>query len=164
MQMNLNQHLFSISGLAMSMVLTGCAADPNAGGGAFTANAAKVHIYTPQEQAEMTSTGTIPTMLTPSEIRAYLENAKNNKATKPTGEVNYCDAGLSQLVEARRQEALKAIAEACGSEDKYAITFEGPGNIKAKYVANFQITPSCTRGKLVIFRCTGVQPKPDMRK
>ena len=110
----------------------------------------------------MTSKGVGSTMLLPSEIREAFKNAK--KETKPTGEVNYCDAGLSQLVQARRNEALAAIDEACGGKDQYSIRHEGLGNVKARYVGNFQLTPSCTRSKVIIFRCSGAQPKPEMRK
>ena len=145
-------------------LLAACAMDPNAGGGALNSNAAKVHIYTPDEQAGMSATGTIPTMLAPSEVRAHFENLQNGKASKPTGEVNYCDAGLAQLIQMRRKEALNAIAESCGGEDKYRITHEGLGDVKARYVGSVQLTPSCTRSKVVIFRCTGALPKPDMRK
>lgn len=144
------------------LALAGCAVDPNAGGGAFSSNAARVHIYTPQEQADMTPEGTIETMITPSEIRERFKNA--GKVTKPTGEVNYCDAGLAALVQARRNEALAAIDQACGGNDQYSIRYEGPGNVKARYLGSVQLTPGCTRSKVVIFRCSGAQPKPDMRK
>jgi hypothetical protein len=148
--------------LVLAGPLSGCALDPNSGGGMLTSNAAKVHIYTPEEQAGMTTSGTIPTMLTPSELRAHFENA--GKVTKPTGEVNYCDAGLAQLIQARRNEALAAIAQACGGESQYQIRHEGLGDVKARYLGNLKLTPSCNRSKVVIFRCTGTQPKPDMRK
>lgn len=128
----------------------------------YTSNAAKVHIYSPEDQAGMTAEGTIPTMLTPSEIRSHFENA--HKVTKPTGEVNYCDAGLAQLIQMRRNEALAAIAQSCGGEAKYQIRHEGLGNVKARHLGNLQLTPGCARSKVVIFRCTGDQPKPDMRK
>ena len=157
-----NKQTFTSFRLMLALILSGCAFDPNAGGGAFTTNAAKAYIYTTDEQAGMTPEGTIPTMLTPSEIRAHFENA--NKVTKPTGEVNYCDAGLAQLVQMRRNEALAAIAEACGGETSYQIRHEGLGNVKARYLGNFHLTPSCTRSKVVIFRCSGAQAKPDMRK
>ena len=142
--------------------LAGCAADPGAKDGGMFSNAAKAYIYTPEEQANMTSKGVGSTMLLPSEIREAFKNAK--KETKPTGEVNYCDAGLSQLVQARRNEALAAIDEACGGKDQYSIRHEGLGNVKARYVGNFQLTPSCIRSKVIIFRCSGAQPKPEMRK
>lgn len=148
--------------LALAVLLSGCALDPGARTGGLFSNAAKAHIYTPEEQANMTADGTIPTMVAPSELRAYFENAK--KATKPTGEVNYCDAGLSSLVQSRRNEALAAIDDACGGKDQYSIRHEGPGHIKAHYAGNIQLTPSCNRSKVIIFRCSGAQPKPDMRK
>ncbi len=144
------------------IALASCAVDPNAGGGMFSSNAAKVYIYTPEEQAEMSPNGTIETMITPSEIRERFKNA--GKITKPTGEVNYCDAGLAALVQARRNEALASIDQACGGKDQYSIRHEGPGNIKARYLGNVQITPNCNRSRVIIFRCNGEQPKPDMRK
>lgn len=152
----------NLSMLALALMLSGCAVDPGARNGGLFSNAAKVHIYTPEEQANMSAEGTIPTMVAPSELRAYFENAK--KSTKPTGEVNYCDAGLSSLVQTRRNEALAAIDEACGGKDQYSIRHEGLGNIQARYVGNIQLTPGCNRSKVIIFRCAGVQPKPDMRK
>lgn len=162
MRAMVNRRTIALFGLMSTLLVFGCALDPNAGGGAFTANAAKAYIYTPEEQAGMTPEGTIPTMLAPSEIRAHFENA--GKVTKPTGEVNYCDAGLAQLVQMRRNQALAAIAQACGGDDKYQIRHEGLGNVKARYVGSFQLTPGCTRSKVVIFRCTAAQPKPDLRK
>ncbi|MCA1925970.1 MAG: hypothetical protein LDL16_06815 [Thiobacillus sp.] len=151
-----------LTGIALlcGCVLSGCAADPGAGGGMLFSNAAKVHIYTPEEQANMSTAGTIPTMVAPSELRAYF----SNKTPKPTGEVNYCDAGLPALVQARRNEALAAIDEACGGKDQYSIRHEGLGNVKAHYVGSVQLTPSCSRSKVIIFRCSGRQPQPDLRK
>lgn len=148
--------------MSATISLAGCALDPNAGGGMFSSNAAKAYIYTPEEQAEMSPEGTIETMITPSEIRERLKNA--GKVTKPTGEVSYCDAGLASLVQARRNEALAAIDEACGGKDQYSIRHEGEGRPRPRYIGSTQVTPSCTRGKNIIFRCAGVQPKPDMRK
>jgi len=142
--------------------LAGCALDPLAGGGAFSSNTARAYIYTPEEQAAMTAQGTIPTMTSPSEIRERLANA--GKETKPTGEVNYCDAGLASLIQARRDEALTAVATACGGPDQYQVRHEGLGNVKARYAGNFKLTPGCTRSKVIIFRCNGAQPKPEMRK
>lgn len=142
------------------ILLSGCAIDPASSGGVLSSNAGKAYIYTPEEQASMSESGTIPTMLTPSELKAYF----SRKAVKPTGEVNYCDAGLSVLVQSRRNEALAAIDHACG-KNQYAITHEGFGNVKARYLGNIQLTPGCARSKVIIFRCTGGhQPKPDMGK
>lgn len=146
----------------IALALAGCATDPNAGGGMFSSNAGKAYIYTPEEQANMTTDGTIPTMLTPSEVKELFSNPR--KITKPTGEVNYCDAGLAALVQSRRNEALAAIDAACGGKDQYSIRHEGLGNVKARYAGNIQLTPGCTRSKVIIFRCNGAQPKPDMRK
>ena len=153
---------FFIALIPLSALIAGCAVDPGARGGGLFSNAAKVHVYTQEEQANMTAEGTIPTMLTPSEIRESFKNA--GKVTKPTGEVNYCDAGLSSLVQSRRNEALAAIDDACGGKDQYAIRHEGLGNIKAHYAGGIQLTPGCNRSKVIIFRCSGAQPKPDMRK
>jgi len=57
--------------LALAVMLPGCAVDPGARSGGLFNNAAKVHIYTPEEQANMTAEGTIPTMVAQSELRAY---------------------------------------------------------------------------------------------
>lgn len=142
--------------------LVGCAADPIGGGGPLSSNAAQVYIYTAEEQAGMTARGTLPTMTTPSELRELMANA--GQVTKPTGEVNYCDAGMASLIQARRNEALAAINSACGGNDQYEIRHEGPGNLKARYLGNIQLTPNCARSKVLIFRCHGAQPKPDLRK
>jgi hypothetical protein len=148
--------------ISMAASLSGCAIDPIARGGILSTNAAKAYIYTPEEQANMTESGTIPTMLTPSEVKELF--SRKQKVEKPTGEVNYCDAGLSSLIQARRNEALASIDEACGGKDQYSIRHEGLGNIKARYVGNVQLTPGCARSKVIIFRCNGAQPTPDMRK
>jgi hypothetical protein len=162
MRAMVNGKTIALFGLMPALVLCGCALGPNAGGGLFTGNAAKPHIYTPEEQAGMTPEGTIPTMLTPSELRAYFEN--KNKTTPPTGEVNYCAAGAAPLIQARRNEALAAIADVCGGVDQYRIRREGPGHLKPRFLGSTQLTPSCTNSLAIVFRCTGVQPKPDMRK
>jgi hypothetical protein len=156
------RRILPFPGLLPALVLSGCALDPIAGGGLFTSNAAKPHIYTPEEQAGMTPEGTIPTMLAPSELRAYFEN--KNKTTPPTGEVNFCGAGAAPLIQARRNEALTAIAEVCGGADQYRIRREGPGFVKARYLGSTQLTPSCTNSQAIVFRCSGTQPKPDLRK
>jgi hypothetical protein len=148
--------------VALTMVISACAVDPNAGGGGFSSNAAKAHIYTPEEKSGMNAEGISGLVLLPSEVRAYVEN--KNRVTPPTGEVNYCDAGLAQLIQARRTEALAAIAEACGGPENYRIRREGLGNLKARYVGNFQMTPSCTRSRVIVFKCSGAEPKPNMRK
>jgi hypothetical protein len=160
MQISFTRKNLSLSWLVPALVLSGCALDPNAAGGLLTSNAAKPHIYTPEEQAGMTPEGTLRTMVAPSELRAYFEN----KTPPPTGEVNYCGAGAAPLVQARRNEALAAIAQVCGGADQYRVRREGPGFLKARYAGNIQLTPGCTNSLAIVFRCSGVQPKPDMRK
>lgn len=151
--------------LMVGGVLSGCA-----GGvaGSFDSvnfsNAAQVHIFTPEEQNGMTAEGTIPTMLAPSEVRAHFEKIRAGKNTKPTGVVTYCDAGLAQLIQARRNQALAAIDGACGGKDQYEIRHEGLGNLKVRYAGNLQLGASCARSKEIIFRCNGVQPKPNLSK
>lgn len=144
--------------LALSVVvaLSGCAGTVD---GAMFSNAARVHIFTPQEQAEMTPDGAIETMITPSEIRARFENA--GKVTKPTGAVNYCGAGLSSLVQSRRNAAIEAIDGVCGGKDQYAIRREGPGYIEVSHVGNVRIGSDCNRPMAIYFRCSGTQPKPE---
>jgi len=145
--------------------LSGCAGGVASGVDSVNfSNAAQVHIFTPEEQNAMTAEGTIPTMLSPSEIRAHFEKIRAGKNTKPTGVVTYCDAGLAQLIQARRNQALAAIDATCGGVDQYEIRHEGLGNLKTTYAGNIRIGASCTRSKEVIFRCNGVQPKPNLRK
>ena len=55
------------------------------------------------------------------------------------------------LIEARGKEALTAVAQACGGEDKYRVRFEGPGHVQARYLGNFQITTSCNRSHVGFF-------------
>lgn len=158
-----NMRLKGIAGLfSLAVALSGCAVDPNGSGGMFSTNAAKVYIYTSEEKVGMNAEGISGLVLLPSEVRAYVGN--KNKVTPPTGEVNYCDAGLGQLIQARRNEALAAIAEACGGPENYRIRREGLGSVKARYAGNFQLTPSCNRSKVIVFKCSGAEPKPDMRK
>lgn len=135
---------FLLPAVLAPTLLAGCATTGVASSNVLFGNAAKVHIYTPEERSFR------PGMLT-EQIGA-------------TGEVNYCNAGLASLIEARRKEALAAVAQACGGEDKYRVRFEGLGNVQARYLGNFQITNSCNRSHVVIFKCTGVEPKPDMSK
>jgi hypothetical protein len=144
----------------MAVALSGCAGDPMGAGGAFSGNAAKAYIYTPEERAGMNGEGITGAIILPSELKEYMKN----RTAPPTGEVNYCDAGLSQLVQARRNEALASIAEACGGDSKYTIRREGAGSVKARYAGNFQLTPSCYRSKVIVFKCSGKEPTPDMRK
>jgi hypothetical protein len=156
----LKNSLSIVGALTVLLGLAACAVDPGGRDGVLNSNAAQVHVYTAAEKSGMSPDGITNRIILPSEIKSYMEN----KETPPTGEVNYCDAGLSQLVQARRNEALAAIAGACGGEDKYRVRREGLGSVKARYLGNFQLTPSCTRSKVVVFKCTGPEPKPDMSK
>jgi hypothetical protein len=147
--------------LVVSAGLSACAGGVGGSGAidsALFSNAAKVHIFTPQEQAEMTPDGAIPTMTMPSEIRERLANA--GRVTKPTGAVNYCGAGLTSLVQSRRNTALAAIDGACGGKGEYVIRREGSGYIEVSRVGNVRIGGDCNRPMSIYFRCNGVQPKP----
>ncbi|MFZ2170747.1 MAG: hypothetical protein WAW61_14065 [Methylococcaceae bacterium] len=157
--MRSNKKKVAFSGLVLMATLSGCASGIDS---ALFSNAAKVHIFTPEEQANMTADGAIPTMVTPSEIREYYKNA--GKVTKPTGAVNYCGAGMSSLVQSRRNAALAAIDGACGGKDQYTIRREGSGYIQASHVGNVRIGGDCNRPMSIYFRCNGAQPKPEIRK
>jgi hypothetical protein len=150
--------------LVIISLLSACASGSGSGGidSVLFSNAAKVYIFTPEEQAEMTPDGAIETMITPSEIRERFKNA--GKVTKPTGAVNYCGAGLSSLVQSRRNAALSAIDGACGGKDQYTIRREGPGYIEVSHVGNVRIGGECNRPMSIYFRCKGVQPKPEIPK
>ena len=104
----------------------------------------------------------VPYIYSPEE-RAYTTGG-NSYQMGATGEVSYCDAGLAQLVASRRKEALAAIAETCHGEENYSIKGEGGGGAGGRYVGNFKITPSCTRGRTIIFKCHVPEPKYDRRK
>lgn len=160
--MRSNKKKVAFSGLVLMATLSGCAGGASGIDSALFSNAAKVHIFTPEEQAEMSPDGAIETMITPSEIRERFKNA--GKVTKPTGAVNYCGAGLSSLVQSRRNSALAAIDGACGGKDQYTIRREGSGYIEVSHVGNVRIGASCNRPMSIYFRCNGVQPKPEIRK
>lgn len=145
-------------------LLTGCATGAGGIDSLNFSNAAKVHIFTPEEQAGMTADGAIPTMLAPSEIREHFQKIRDGKNTKPTGAVNYCGAGLSSLVQSRRNAALAAIDGACGGKDQYAIRREGSGYMEVSNAGNVRIGASCNRPMSIYFRCDGVQPTPEIRK
>lgn len=142
--------------LTATIAIAGCASSIDS---ALFSNAAKVHIFTPAEQAEMTPDGTINTMIAPSELREYFKNA--GKVTKPTGVVNYCGAGLSSLVQSRRNAALAAIERACGGKDQFTIRREGNGYIEVRHAGNINVGSDCNRPMSIYFRCKGVQPKPE---
>ncbi len=156
------KNVFSTTALALSCLLLGCTTSAGGIDSVLFSNAAKVQIFTPEEQANMKADGAIETMITPSEIRERFKNA--GKVTKPTGAVNYCGAGLSSLVQSRRNAALAAIDEACGGKDKYTIRREGSGYIEVTHVGDVRIGADCNRPMSIYFRCNGVQPKPDIPK
>jgi len=163
--MKVDMKKMTVTTLFVSGMLSGCAGGVAGGFDSVNfSNAAQIHIFTPEEQNAMTAEGTIPTMLAPSEIRAHFEKIRAGKNTKPTGVVTYCDAGLAQLIQARRNQALAAIDGACGGKDQYEIRHEGLGNLKVSYAGSFQVGASCTRSKAITFRCNGVQPKPNLSK
>lgn len=68
-----------------------------------------------------------------------------------TGEVQYCNAGLPQLVESRRQDALKEISQICNGN--YYVTAETDSTMLGSYAGNIALTPSCNRGRTIIFKC-----------
>ena len=154
--------LLGASIIAMVTFTSGCAGGSGGIDSALFSNAAKVHIFTADEQANMTADGAIPTMTTPSELREKFKNA--GKITKPTGAVNYCGAGLSSLVQSRRNAALAAIDGACGGKDQYSIRREGSGYIEVSHVGNVRIGADCNRPMSIYFRCNGVQPKSEIEK
>jgi hypothetical protein len=113
--------------------------------------ASNLHIYTPEEQAGMTSDGAIPTMITPSELVELSKSA--GKVAKPTGHVSYCNAGL--LSKSARSDALKAIDGACGGKGQFTIVRAVPMLDAVKTAVGL----NCTRSEMIIFRCNSVQAK-----
>ena len=140
--------------LSLTAALAGCASSVDS---VMFSNAAKVYLFTPEEQAQMTPDGAIETMITPSEIRKRFQNA--GKVTKPTGAVNYCGSGLAQLVSSRRNSALEAIDGACGGKDNYTIRRESSGYIEVTRAGQVRIGADCNRPIAIYFRCNGAQPK-----
>lgn len=113
-------------------------------------NAQGLHIYTPEERAAMTKDGSIPTMITPSELREFFENSR--KEIKPTGHVSYCNAGLLGL--SSRKRALASINGSCGGDGRYTI-------VRAVPLLDPISTPfggTCNRSEMIIFRCDDARP------
>lgn len=75
-----------------------------------------------------------------------------------TGEVSYCNAGMSSLIAARRQAALQAVAKVC--QNDYAITGEGGGGAMGHRAGPVLVTPDCSQGRTIVFKCSRVQPPP----
>lgn len=132
----MNKKLLTVA--LFSSLVSGCATGQN------------IHLYTPQEQAGMTADGAIATMLTPSELQEYFENA--GKVIKPTGHVSYCNAGV--MSGSARSKALNAINGVCGGTGQFSIVRAVP-MLDAVSTA---VGTSCTRSEMIIFRCEGMQP------
>ena len=138
----------NLSVLLGSLLLVSCASSIDK---VMFGNASKVYIFTKAEQDQMSEDGSILTMVTPSELKAYFQNA--HKITKPTGAVNYCGSGMSALVKSRRENALEAIDKACGGKNNYSIRSERPGFVAASKVGSLQIGSECNKPLAIYFRC-----------
>jgi hypothetical protein len=132
--------IFIASASACILLISAC----STGGSTLFSNQAKPYIYSPEEKKA--------TLGAPS------------AQVGATGEISYCNAGLTQLIEARRSEALSAISAVCGGEESYYIKGEGDGSVNGRYVGNFKLTPSCTRGRIIWFKCKTSEPKYDRTK
>jgi hypothetical protein len=121
----------------VSIVLWGCAGSTS--NPVFNSSAEQAYIYSPSENTR--SLGQPP-----AKVGA-------------TGEVRYCSAGMPQLVQSRKKNALAAIAQVCGGEDKYSITGELMSDATGSLMG---IAVKCegNAGRAVIFKCKGAQPKP----
>lgn len=119
---------------AVALALTGCAGMDSA----LFSNTASPYIYTASEKL-------------PSPMSASYQWGA-------TGEVSYCNAGMSSLIASRRKVALEAVARVC--QNDYAITGEGAGGAMGHRAGAFKITPDCNQGRTIVFKCTRVQPPP----
>lgn len=77
-----------------------------------------------------------------------------------TGDVKYCGAGMSTLVTSRRREALAAIADACGGEDKYSITGEMAATSATASFMGVDVQCTGNAGRMIVFKCKGAEPRP----
>ena len=77
--------------------------------------------------------------------------------SKATGEVRFCSAGA--VGEARRQEALKAVAEACGGEDKYSVISELMADATGSFMG-VDVKCAGNSGRAIYFICKGAKPAP----
>lgn len=64
-----------------------------------------------------------------------------------TGEITYCNAGMSTLVESRHQEALQKFSDICKGNN-YSIIGESQGH-----------SASCTRDNTIVFKCNDGKKK-----
>ena len=107
--------------------------------------------------------GTANPVFNTSAQKAYIYSQHENSsgvAKGATGEVRYCGAGMPPLVQERKKNALAAAAQACGGEDKYAITGESQtDDAPATFMG---VTVQCTgfAGRIMYFKCKGAQPQP----
>jgi len=120
--------------LCLVALLAGCAGLDTA----LHSNVATPYIYSPSEKA-------------PGPLSASYQWGA-------TGEVSYCNAGMSSLIASRRKAALDAVARVCQGD--YAITGESGGGALGHRVGNFKLTPDCNQGRTVVFKCAKVQPTP----
>lgn len=104
----------------------------------FNSSAEKAHIYAPGE-ARMLGLG--------------------SNYSRATGEVRYCASGMVQLVQARKQEALAAVAQACGGESNYSVIGELQADATGKFMG---IDVQCVgnAGRAIYFKCSGENPTP----
>lgn len=126
----------SIASLSI-LFLAGCAGGTS--NPVFNSSAEQAYIYSPSENTRRV--GQPPAMV------------------GATGEVRYCSAGMPALAQARKKNALSAIAQACGGEDNYAIT----GELMTDATGSFMgVAVKCegNAGRAIVFKCKGVQPKP----
>lgn len=119
------------------LFLAGCAGGTS--NPVFNSSAEQAYIYSPAENANRV--GQPPAM------------------AGATGEVRYCSAGMPALVQARKKNALSAIAQACGGEANYAIT----GELMTDATGSFMgVAVKCegNAGRAIVFKCKGAQPRP----
>jgi len=116
--------------LSVLTLIGGCAGTANP---VFSSKTEKVYIYSPGEDR----------------IRGMTPGA--------TGDVRFCSEGIPGA--ARRSEALKAIAEVCGGEKKYAITGELMSDATGSFMG---ISVQCVgnSGRQLVFKCLGNKPAP----
>ena len=97
--------------------------------------------------------------------KAYIYSAsENSNRSTPefgaTGEVRYCGAGMPQLVQGRKKNALAAAAQACGGENNYAITGESQTDNAPATLMGVAVQCTGFAGRIVYFKCKGAQPRP----
>lgn len=128
--------VFSIASLGF-IFLAGCAGSTS--NPVFNSAAEQAYIYSPSENTRRM--GQPPAMV------------------GATGEVRYCSAGMPALVQARKKNALSAIAQACGGENSYAITGELMTDATGTFLG---VAVKCegNAGRAIVFKCKGAQPRP----